>query len=299
MLDSLKNCRLCPRNCGINRLEGQTGYCKAGKDVKLAKSALHFWEEPCISGTNGSGTVFFSNCNLSCVFCQNHKISQESFGKEVSIERLAGIFIELQQRGAHNINLVTPTHYAPQIIESVQIAKKDGLCIPVLYNTNSYENVSTIESLKGTVDVYLADLKYFKNSYAQKYSNVQDYFLHASKAIDAMRRQTGPVLFNKDGLMTKGVLVRHLMLPGLLFDTKKLIDYLYGKYGNSIFLSLMNQYTPMHKAADFPELNRKLNPKHYESIIDYCIDKGISNAYIQEAGTASEDFVPNFDLDGI
>lgn len=299
MLQSLESCRLCPRNCGVNRLKGQVGFCKAGRDVRLAKVSLHHWEEPCISGSRGSGTVFFSNCNLSCVFCQNHEISQESLGKEVSIERLGRIFIEQQNRGAHNINLVTPTHFAPQIIEAVRLAKKNGLVVPVLYNTNSYENVETIQSLQGTADVYLADLKYHNDSYAKKYSNADNYFLHASKAIGEMFRQTGKAVFDKDNIMVKGVIVRHLMLPGLLFDTKKLIDYLYGEYGDSIFISLMNQYTPMHKAGLYPEINKRLNPRHYESIIDYCLDKGIHNAFIQDQGTASEDYVPDFNLDGV
>jgi len=299
MLESLESCRLCPRNCGVNRLNGQVGFCKAGKDVRLAKVSLHHWEEPCISGSRGSGTVFFSNCNLSCVFCQNHEISQESFGKDVSIERLGEIFIEQQNRGAHNINLVTPTHFVPQIIEAVSLAKKDGLSIPVLYNTNSYENIETIRSLQGIADVYLADLKYFNDSYAKKYSNADNYFFHASKAIGEMFRQAGQAVFDKDNIMVKGVIVRHLMLPGLLFDTKKLIDYLYGEYGDSIFISLMNQYTPMHKAVLYPEIDKRLNPRHYESIIDYCLEKGIHNAFVQGQGTASEDYVPDFDLDGI
>ncbi|MHC1719425.1 MAG: radical SAM protein [Clostridiaceae bacterium] len=299
MLESLESCSLCPRNCRADRLAGQVGFCKAGKDVRLARVSLHHWEEPCISGSRGSGTVFFSNCNLRCVFCQNHKISQESYGKDVSIERLAEIFMGQQNKGAHNINLVTPTHYVPQIIEAVKLAKKSGLAIPILYNTNSYENVETIKSLEGIVDVYLADLKYFNNSFAKKYSCAENYFLHASKAIGEMFRQTGPAILNREKLVTKGVIVRHLMLPGLLFDTKKLIDYLFEEYGDSIFISLMNQYTPIHNAAMYPEINRGLNPRHYDSIIDYCIDKGIHNAFIQDQGTASEDYVPDFDLDGV
>jgi len=237
MLESLKNCRLCPRNCGVNRLEGNLGFCRAGKDVRIAKVSLHDWEEPCVSGSRGSGTLFFSNCNLRCVFCQNHKISEESYGKDVSIDRLAEIFLEQQERGAHNINLVTPTHYAPQIIEAVKIAKRDGLRLPILYNTNSYENLETIKYLDGTVDVYLADLKYYSDSYAQKYSGISGYFLNASKAIQEMYRQVGKPVFDSESMMQRGLIIRHLMLPGLLFDSKKIMDYIMDAYGDSVYVS--------------------------------------------------------------
>lgn len=299
MLDILKKCELCPRNCQVNRLEGQLGYCRSGSAVKIAKAYLHQWEEPCISGVRGSGTVFFSNCNLHCVFCQNCKISQESYGRELTIEELGEIFLGLQAKGAHNINLVTPTHYVPQIIEAIKIAKRGGLNIPVLYNTNSYENINTIKSLRGTVDVYLADLKYYKDDYAIKYSSVKDYFFHAARAIDEMYRQAGKIEFSDDGMIRKGLIVRHLMLPGLLFDTKKVIDYIYNTYGDNVYISLMNQYTPMYKADKYPEIYKKLKPKHYESIIEYCLGLGIKNAFIQDSGTASEAFVPDFDLKGI
>ena len=299
MLESLKSCRLCPRNCGVNRLECGLGFCKSGRDARIAKVSLHEWEEPCVSGNRGSGTVFFSNCNLRCAFCQNHKISEESYGKDVSIGRLAEIFLEQQERGSHNINLVTPTHYAPQIIEAVKIAKRDGLTLPILYNTNSYENVETIQSLKGTVDVYLADLKYYSDSYSQKYSGGPDYFLHASKAIDEMFRQVGRPVLDSESMMRKGLIIRHLMLPGLLFDTKKVMDYIMETYGDSVYVSLMNQYTPMHRANQFPEIDKRLNKRHYESIIQYCLDSGMHNAFIQDPGTATEDYVPDFNLAGI
>jgi len=298
MLESLISCRLCPRNCGVNRLEGQLGFCNSGKDVKIAKVSLHEWEEPCVSGSKGSGTIFFSNCNLRCVFCQNYKISQESVGKSVTIEELSNIFLEQQKRGAHNINLVTPTHYVPQIVEALKISKQKGLIIPILYNTNGYENIETIKSLNGHVDVFLADLKYYKNVYSEKYSYAKDYFSYASNAIDAMFNQVGSVEFDSEGIIQKGLIIRHLMLPGLLFDSKKIIDYIYKKYGDSVFISLMNQYTPMYKANMYPEINRKLKPKHYDSMIEYCLGLGICNAFIQASGTASEMFVPDFDLSG-
>lgn len=298
MLELLKNCRLCPRNCNINRLEGELGFCKAGSTVKVAKVSLHLWEEPCISGTRASGTVFFSNCNLNCVFCQNHNISQNSVGTEVSIEELSNIFLTQQKKGAHNINLVTPTHYVPQIIEAIKISKQKGLAIPILYNTNSYENVATIKALEGYIDVYLADFKYYKNEYAEKYSKAKEYFYHASNAIDAMFNQAKEVEFDSNGIIQKGLLIRHLMLPGLLFDTKKIIDHIYSKYGDDVYLSLMNQYTPMYRAYSYPEINKKLKPKHYDSIIEYCIGLGIKNAFIQDSGTASEVYVPDFDSRG-
>lgn len=295
----LSSCNLCPRNCGINRTQNELGYCNAGKNPKLAKVSLHHWEEPPISGTNGSGTIFFSNCNLQCVFCQNYKISHENFGKEVSIERLSEIFLEQQQRGAHNINLVSPTHYVPQIISALDLAKKNGLSIPILYNTSTYENVETIKALKGYIDVFLPDLKYFNDKYAIKYSNAPNYFAHASECIKEMLLQVEEPKFDEKNLIKKGVIIRHLMLPGLLFDSKKIIDYVYNNFGNSVYLSLMNQYTPMYKSKEYPELNKSINPKLYDSLIDYALSIGVTKAYIQETGTASEIFVPNFDLSGI
>lgn len=299
MFDTLKSCCLCPRNCKINRLNGQTGYCKSGKKVKVARVSLHEWEEPCISGTKGSGTVFFSSCNLRCIFCQNHQISQEGFGKEISIERLAEIFIEQQERGAHNINLVTPTHFVPQIIEALDIAKKNRLNIPILYNSNGYENLDTIKSLEGYIDVYLPDLKYYDDKFAIKYSNAPEYFQTATKVIDEMTKQVGQIKFNAQGIIEKGVIIRHLMLPGLLFDTKKIIDYINTHYKNTVYISIMNQYTPMWKACNYPEINKTLNPKHYDSIINYCLSLGLENGFIQESGTSSEVYVPEFDLRGV
>lgn len=300
MVESLlANCRLCARNCGADRLNGDTGFCQAGKNVKIARAALHFWEEPCISGRRGSGTVFFTHCNLRCAFCQNHQISQQGAGREVSVDRLCAIFLELMAAGAHNINLVTPTHYVPQIIEALNISRRNGLSLPVVYNTNSYENVDTLKLLEGSIDVFLPDLKYYSDKYALKYSGVNGYFGRAAAAIEQMVRQAGPVKFDREGILVKGVIVRHLMLPGLLFDSKKIIDYLYGTFGDSIYISLMNQFTPMHQVYKYPEINKPLHSKHYRGLIEYCQAQGLENVFIQESGTASNEFVPAFDLEGV
>jgi putative pyruvate formate lyase activating enzyme len=298
-MELLRSCRLCPRNCGINRLEGQVGFCQSGALVKVARVSLHQWEEPCISGDKGSGTVFFSECNLKCVFCQNNSISHKGVGKEISRERLADIFIEQQERGAHNINLVTPTHFVPQIIESIKIARGNGLSIPIVYNSNGYENIEAIKALKGYIDIYLPDLKYFEDKYSVKYSKAPDYFKIASEAIKEMYSQVGNPELDENGMMRKGVIIRHLMLPGLMFDSKKVMDYIYSTFGDSVYVSLMNQYTPVNNVDKYPEINKPLNPKHYESLIDYCLSLGMKNAFIQEEGTVSESFIPDFDLSGV
>lgn len=298
-LNILNNCTVCARNCGSNRNTENLGFCKSSSKIKLAKAYGHMWEEPCISGEKGSGTVFFSNCNLRCVFCQNHDISQEDIGKEVSIERLSEIFLEQQARGFHNINLVNPTHYIPQIICALDMAKENGLSIPIVYNSNGYENIESIRALKGYVDVYIPDLKYFNDKYAIKYSKAPNYFNIASEAIKEMVKQVGTCEFDDNGIMTKGVIIRHLMLPGLLFDSKKVVDYIYKAFGDDVFLSLMNQYTPMFKASEYPEINKTLNPGHYDSIIDHCIDLGFKNAFIQESGSNTTAYVPDFNLQGI
>lgn len=298
-LKLLEKCNLCPRKCFVNRLEGELGFCRASKDVKIAKVSLHHWEEPCISGVNGSGTVFFSNCNLKCVFCQNHKISHEDAGKTVSINRLSEIFLEQQERGALNINLVTPTHYVPQIIEALKLAKNKGLNIPILYNSSGYENIDTIKMLRGFIDVYLPDLKYCSDKYAIKYSNAPNYFAFACDAITEMVSQVGEVKFDADGIIQKGVIIRHLMLPGLLFDSKKIIDYIYNTFNDSVYISLMNQYTPMQVAINYPEINKQVNPNHYDTLIGYCLNLGITKCFIQESGTSSSAFVPDFDLSGV
>ncbi len=308
-LDMLDDCKLCKRNCKVNRNNNELGFCKASNKVMLAKASLHLWEEPPISYENGSGTVFFSHCNLNCVFCQNYNISQgikqdsssehSVIGLEVSIERLSEIFLELQEKGANNINLVTPTHYVPQIIEALKIAKANNLTIPVLYNTNSYDSIETIKALNGYIDVYLPDLKYFNNKYAVKYSNAKDYYSNATEIIDEMVRQVGKPIFNEAGLIVKGVIIRHLMLPGLLFDSKKIIDYIYNKYNDNVYISLMNQYVPMFKACDYPEVNKPLNPRHYDSLINYALDLGVKNGFIQDDGSNTSDFIPSFNLEGV
>lgn len=298
-LDMLNSCTLCNRKCKINRNSGQTGFCRATDKVKIARAALHFWEEPPVSMKNGSGAVFFSHCNFNCVFCQNHDISQEFKGREISIKRLSEIFLELQVKNANNINLVTPTHYVPQIIEALKIAKNKGLNIPVLYNTNGYDSLETIKSLKGYIDVYLPDFKYFNDKYAAKYSKVNDYAKNAVKIIDEMVSQIGQPQFTSQGIITKGVIVRHLMLPGLLFDSKKIIDLLYNRYGDNIYISIMNQYIPMFKACDYPEINKKLNPKHYDSLIEYALNLGVKNGFIQDEGSNVTEFIPKFNFEGI
>ena len=293
MNEILKKCNLCPRNCGVNRYES-LGFCKASDKVKVAYYSLHQWEEPVISGINGSGTVFFSNCNLKCIFCQNKKISTLGYGKEISNERLKEIFLELQAKGAHNINLVTPTHYVPQIVEVLKEAKTVGLNIPIVYNTSSYENVSTIMLLEGIVDVYLADLKYFDDSLGCKYSKCENYFEVAKAAIEAMYEQVGKFEI-VDDLMVKGVIVRVLVLPGHTDDSKNLIKYLYETYGNNIIISIMNQYTPVEVIDKYPNLNRKVSDEEYEDVTSFAVELGVEMAFIQEGETQDTSFIPDFD----
>lgn len=299
MLELLESCNLCPRNCGVNRLNGNRGFCGASDKIRVARAALHYWEEPCISGEDGSGTVFFSHCTLKCVFCQNYDISQCEYGKEITTERLAEIFIELQEKGALNINLVTPTHYVVQIIEAIKQSRKHGLNLPIIYNSSGYEKVETIKLLKGYIDVYLPDLKYFNNKYSTKYSKAINYFQFAKEAIDEMVDQVGEVKFDENGIVQKGVIIRHLMLPGLLFDSKKIIDYIYNKYGNKVYISIMNQYTPLENVKDYPEINKRLNSKHYDAMIDYAVSIGLENGFIQEEGTDKESFIPLFNYEGV
>ncbi|MDF2614609.1 MAG: radical protein [Clostridia bacterium] len=294
MLEVLKTCHLCPRKCGVDRLKGELGYCNAGGQVKIARAALHYWEEPCLSGENGSGTVFFSHCTLKCIFCQNHQISTKGMGKEISIEELAQIFLRLQQEGAHNINLVTPAHYVPQIIEALKLAKFKGLNLPIVYNSSGYETLETLQMLEGYIDVYLPDFKYFKEAYATRYSNAPCYAEYAKAAIKEMVRQAGETIFTEGGMMQRGVIVRHLMLPGLLFDSKKVVKYIHETYDNRIYISIMNQYTPLSIIKEHLELNRVVNPKHYDFIIDYALEIGIENGFFQEGETASESFIPEF-----
>lgn len=290
----LENCNLCQRKCNVDRLHGKVGVCAAPYEVKIARADLHFWEEPPISGTKGSGTVFFSHCNLKCVFCQNHEISQDFKGKLISIETLSDIFLKLQAKGANNINLVTPTHYVPQIKEALDIAKAKGLSIPILYNTNGYDTLETIKELEGYIDVYLPDFKYVNDKYSIKYSKAPDYNKNILPILSEMLRQVGEPKFNTEGILQKGVVIRHLMLPGLLFDSKKVIDTIYSSFGDKVYISIMNQYTPMNRANEYPEINKPLNKKHYNSLVQYAQDLGVINGFIQEEGSNTTEFVPDF-----
>jgi len=294
----LDKCNLCPRNCLVNRNNNELGFCKAPKDLVIAKAYLHKWEEPCISGDIGSGTIFFSYCNLKCIFCQNYDISTLNMGEVVSIMRFKEICLELQEKGALNINLVTPTHFVPLIVEGLKLAKKEGLTIPIIYNTSSYENVETIRMLDGLIDVYLPDLKYYNDEYAIKYSNAKNYFKNASLVIDEMYKQIGKCEFSDNGIIKKGVIVRHLMLPDNISDSKKIISYLYQKYKDNIYISIMNQYTPIKKYK-YKELNNKVSDIEYDELIDYAYNLGVRNAYVQEGETQMESFIPIFDGEGV
>lgn len=298
MNNILKSCRICPRQCGIDRYAGR-GACGAGASVSAAKAFLHRWEEPCITGEKGSGTIFFTGCNMSCVFCQNHEISRGGAGKEISTVRLAEIMLELQSRGAENINLVSPTPYAQHIVEAAAAARWKGLSIPIVYNTNGYETVETIEMLKGTVDIYLPDIKYCSGSYAAKYSKTGDYFKYASEAVKAMLDQVGYPVFDERNVMQKGVLIRHLILPDLLEDSKKILKWIRDNLGKEIYVSLMCQYTPMHNACRYEEINRRLEEWEYDMIIDYFFRIGLENGFAQEHSSAEAGYVPDFDLSGI
>ncbi len=296
MINPLRKCMLCPRNCQVNRYI-ETGYCKAKTKIKVALASVHMWEEPCISGENGSGTIFFSHCNMGCIYCQNYKISK-GYGKEISVKRFKEICLELQSKNVNNINLVTPTHYTPLIKKGLLKAKEEGLTIPIVYNTSSYENVDTIKMMNNIVDIYLADLKYYDDTYARKYSNAPNYFNYATIAIDEMYKQVGKPKFNKKGIMKKGLIVRVLLLPNRVEDAKKIIKYLHDKYDDNIFISIMNQYTPVKKLK-YDELNRKVQDSEYDELINYACDIGVVNAYIQEGETQKESFIPNFNKTGI
>ncbi len=340
----MKKCMLCPRKCGADRLSGHIGYCGETAEIRAARAALHMWEEPCISGSNGSGAVFFSGCNMKCVFCQNHDIASSEIGRPISSERLSDIFLELQEKHANNINLVTPSHFVPQICKSLIRAKDNGLSIPVIYNTSSYECVETLRMLDGLIDVYLPDLKYFSSDLSRRYSNAPDYFPVASAAIAEMFRQVGTPVFENEVLydghpadsvynldhknndihgetsspentdrcsessdydiseseiIKKGVIVRHLCLPGSTNDSKAVLKYLFDTYGNDIYVSIMSQYTPLEQMQSDPVLGRKLTDSEYNDVVDFCISVGMENAFIQDGETASESFIPAFDYKGL
>lgn len=297
MQEILEKCCLCPRNCGINRNKNQIGRCKATNKVKIALYSIHQFEEPCISGKKGSGTVFFSNCNLNCIFCQNYEISQMGKGKEITIERLAEIFLEQQKRNVENINLVTPTSYVPQIIEALKIAKEKGLKIPIVYNTNGYETIETIKLLKGYIDIYLPDLKYSDNNLAQKLSNAQQYFEIATEAIKEMIKQVGTPVFNKEGIMQKGVMIRHLVLPNNIENSKKVLKWISKELPKEIYVSIMAQYFPTYKAKEEKyNINRKLTEEEWDEIQNEVSNLGIENGFIQELGEHEEEYVPKWDL---
>ena len=290
-----QGCRLCPRNCGVNREAGKSGVCGQTAVVKAARAALHFWEEPCISGKAGSGTVFFSGCPLHCVFCQNKAIAEGTAGKYISVERLSEIFLELQEKGANNINLVTPGHFVPQIAEA-------GLYLPVVYNTGSYEYRDTLRKMEGLVDIYLPDFKYMDTALGLRYSHAADYSEVAKAAVAEMVRQTGTAVFengDEDGLMKRGTIVRHLVLPGCAEDSKAVIRYLHETYGDRIYLSIMNQFTPVSGLADYPEINRRVTKQEYEEVVDYALSIGVECGFIQEGETAEESFIPAFDGEGV
>lgn len=287
-----ENCKLCARGCGVNRYS-RLGYCKSPSDIYITRAALHQWEEPPISGTLGSGTIFFSGCSLGCIFCQNREISRGATGSAITEEKLASIMLKLQNEGAHNINFVTPTHYAPSIICATKIAREQGLSIPIVYNTGTYDTIETVKSLDGTVDIYLPDFKYYKSNTADKYSNAKDYFSVAKDAIAEMYRQKGKAKFDENGIMLSGVIVRILLLPGHLAEAKLTLKYLIDTYGDGIYISLMNQYTPM---PDMPKpLNRRVTYAEYNELLSYAEKLELKNGFFQDAGTATDSFIPAFD----
>lgn len=295
----LKECHLCPRNCGVDRLAGQKGFCGVDAGIMVARAALHMWEEPCISGKEGSGAVFFSGCSLGCAFCQNRTISKGQSGKVITVEHLAELFLELQGQKANNINLVTAGHFLPQVRDALILAKEQGLTIPVVYNSSGYEKAEMLRYLEGLVDIYLPDLKYLEADLAGKYSHAKDYPEVAMKALEEMVRQVRTPEFDERGMMKKGVIVRHLLLPGHVRNSKKVLEYLYGTYGDQIYISLMNQYTPMPAMKDDPQLSRKVTDREYDRLLDHAISFGVTNCFIQEGETAKESFIPEFNGEGI
>lgn len=298
-MNKYEDCLLCPRKCGINRSTGQTGVCGVSSEIKVARAALHYWEEPCISGKRGSGAVFFSGCSLHCVFCQNREISDGKAGKVISKERLSDIFMELADKGANNINLVTPGQYIPDIVWAVRDARRYGMELPIVYNTSGYENADELKQLEGIVDVYLPDFKYMDSALSAKYSRAKDYPSVAKQAISEMvRQQPGVVIDDATGLIQKGVIVRQLLLPGHVNDAKVILKYLHDTYQDSIYISMMSQFTPI-ALKDYPEINRTVTRREYERLIDYAIKIGITNAFIQEGNVAKDSFIPAFDCEGV
>lgn len=298
-MNKYENCLLCPRKCGINRSTGQTGVCGVSSEIKVARAALHYWEEPCISGKRGSGAVFFSGCSLHCVFCQNREISDGKAGKVISKERLSDIFMELADKGANNINLVTPGQYIPDIVWAVNDAKSRGMKLPIIYNTSGYENVTELKLLEGIVDVYLPDFKYMDSTLSARYSRAKDYPSVAKQALSEMvRQQLDVVIDDATGLIQKGVIVRQLLLPGHVNDAKAVLKYLYDTYHDHVYISMMSQFTPI-ALKDYPEINRTVTRREYERLVDYALEIGITNAFIQEGDVAKDSFIPAFDCEGV
>lgn len=298
-MNKYENCLLCSRKCGINRSTGQTGVCGVSSEIKVARAALHYWEEPCISGKRGSGAVFFSGCSLHCVFCQNREISDGKEGKVISKERLSDIFMELADKGANNINLVTPGQYIPDIVWAVNDAKSRGMKLPIIYNTSGYENVTELKLLEGIVDVYLPDFKYMDSTLSARYSRAKDYPSVAKQALSEMvRQQPDVVIDNATGLIQKGVIVRQLLLPGHVNDAKAVLKYLYDTYHDHVYISMMSQFTPI-ALKDYPEINRTVTRREYERLVDYALEIGITNAFIQEGDVAKDSFIPAFDCEGV
>lgn len=295
----MKKCSLCPRNCGVNRLDGQKGFCGVDAEILVARAALHMWEEPCISGKEGSGAVFFSGCSLGCGFCQNNKISRGQTGKKITVEYLAELFFQLQGQGANNINLVTAGHFLPQVALALENARAHGLKIPVVYNSSGYEKADTLKILEGLVDIYLPDFKYMDPELAGKYSHAPDYPQIAKDALKEMVQQVGTPEFDERGMMKKGVIVRHLLLPGHVKNSREVLKYLYETYGDRIYISIMNQYTPMPAMKDDPKLSRKVTDREYERLLDYALSLGLNNGFIQEGETAKESFIPEFNEEGV
>lgn len=295
---NINKCELCPHNCKVNR-EIQKGRCKATDKAKIALSSLHFFEEPCISGKNGSGTVFFSNCNMNCVFCQNYKISEKGFGVEVSTEKLSEIFMKQQENNAHNINLVSPSIYAFQIKEAIILARNKGLKIPIIYNSSGYEKVETLKELEGYIDVYLPDFKYANNELGKKYSRVDNYYDYCLPALKEMYRQVGSPILDEDGIIKKGLIIRHLILPNNVENTKNVIKILKENFPSEVYISIMAQYFPAGNAKNIPELNRKISKEEYEEVENYVFEQNIENGYMQDLGEHEEEYVPIFNLDGI
>lgn len=288
-------CNMCPRKCNVDR-DSKAGFCGMKNTIKIARAGLHFWEEPCISGTNGSGTVFFSGCPLKCVYCQNEEISSGGFGKEISVNRLAEIFRELEEKGAHNINLVTPTHYSEQICKAFELYKPN---IPVVYNCSGYESIETLDKLKDIVDIYLTDLKYFDSEVSKKYSKAEDYFEVASAAVKKMTLQQPENIFDENGIMQKGVIIRHLVLPLNTMQTKKILEWIKENLPDNVIISLMSQYVPTAGSVEFKEINRRLTTREYEKVLDYFEESGFENGFMQELSSSKKDFIPPFNLEGV